>query len=77
MEDVLISIVKGLVSYPEDVYVDFVEDCERGVVTYRLHVNKDDMGRVIGKQGKIARAIRRIFSAIASRFGSKIMIEFG
>lgn len=46
-----------------------------GIVVYHLHVAPDDMGRVIGKQGRIAKAIRVVMCAGASRVDQKIMVE--
>ena len=48
---------------------------EEGIVVYHLHVAADDMGRVIGKQGKIAKAIRAIMRATANRKEMKIQVE--
>jgi len=75
LKDLLISITKGLVCKPEDVSVDVSEPNEEGVTVYHLHVNEDDMGRVIGKQGRIAKAIRVVMRAAATRNDAKISIE--
>ncbi|MCI9146524.1 MAG: KH domain-containing protein [Eubacterium sp.] len=75
MKDLLISITKGLVCKPEDVSVDVSEPNEEGVTVYHLHVNEEDMGRVIGKQGRIAKAIRVVMRAAATRNDAKISIE--
>ena len=75
MKDLLISITKGLVCKPEDVSVDVSEPNEEGVSVYHLHVNEEDMGRVIGKQGRIAKAIRVVMRAAATRNDAKISIE--
>ena len=75
MKDLLISITKGLVCKPEDVSVDVSDPNEEGVTVYHLHVNEDDMGRVIGKQGRIAKAIRVVMRAAATRNDAKISIE--
>ena len=75
MKDLLISITKGLVCKPEDVSVDVSEPNEEGVTVYHLHVNEEDMGRVIGKQGRIAQAIRVVMRAAATRNDAKISIE--
>ena len=72
MKDLLISITKGLVCKPEDVSVDVSEPNEEGVTVYHLHVNEEDMGRVIGKQGRIAKAIRVVMRAAATRNDAKI-----
>jgi len=75
LKDLLISITKGLVCKPEDVSVDVSEPNEEGVTVYHLHVNEEDMGRVIGKQGRIAKAIRVVMRAAATRNDAKISIE--
>ncbi|MBE6775646.1 MAG: KH domain-containing protein [Clostridia bacterium] len=75
MKELLISIAKGLVDEPEKVTVDVDDINEEGVVVYHLHVAQDDMGRVIGKQGRIAKAIRTVMRATANRSDSKISVE--
>ena len=65
MQELLITIVKGLVENPDAVTVTVDEPDDRGVVVYHLHVAEDDMGRVIGKQGRIAKAIRKIIGSPA------------
>ena len=51
------------------------EPNEEGVIVYHLHVAAEDMGRVIGKQGRIAKAVRTLMRAAANRSGEKIMVE--
>ena len=75
MEELLISITKGLVDDPTKVSVDIDERNEEGVTVYHLHVAEGDMGRVIGKQGRIAKAIRVVMRAAATRNDAKISIE--
>ncbi len=75
MEELLISITKGLVDNPEQVSVDIDEPNEEGVTVYHLHVAEGDMGRVIGKQGRIAKAIRVVMRAAANRRDAKISVE--
>ncbi|MCH5315074.1 MAG: KH domain-containing protein [Eubacterium sp.] len=75
MKDLLISITKGLVEKPDEVSVDVSEPNEEGVTVYHLHVSESDMGRVIGKQGRIAKAIRVVMRAAATRNDSKIYVE--
>lgn len=75
MQELLISIAKGLVEAPEAVSVSVSEPTEDGTVVYHLHVAEGDMGRVIGKQGRIAKAIRTVMRATASRNDQKIMVE--
>jgi predicted RNA-binding protein YlqC (UPF0109 family) len=75
MENLLISMAQGLVNDPASVVVNVDEPNENGVTVYRLHVAPDDMGRVIGKQGKIAKAIRSVMRAAAGKNSQKIMVE--
>ena len=74
MEELLVSITKGLVDNPDKVSVDIDEPNEEGVTVYHLHVDEGDMGRVIGKQGRIAKAIRVVMRAAATRNDAKISI---
>lgn len=75
MEKLLVAIVNGLVDDPDSVKVDVDEPDAEGVVVYHLHVAPDDMGRVIGKQGRIAKAIRTVMRAGAGRVNQKVMVE--
>ena len=75
MEELLVSIVKGLVEKPDAVNVTVDEKNEEGVVVYHLHVDEEDMGRVIGRQGRIAKAIRTVMRAAAARNDEKIQVE--
>lgn len=74
MQDLLKSIAQGLVENPDEVNV--VKDVTpAGSVVYHLHVAETDMGRVIGKQGRIAKAIRIVMRAAATKGGEKISVE--
>ena len=75
MKELLASIAKGLVDEPDKVTVEVDDINEEGVVVYHLHVAPDDMGRVIGKQGRIAKAIRTVMRATANRSDAKISFE--
>ncbi len=75
MEKLLISIVSGLVENPEAVTVTVDQPNEEGVIVYHLKVAENDMGRVIGKQGRIAKAIRTVMRAAANRNEQKIAVE--
>lgn len=75
MEKLLITIAQGLVDEPEAVKVDKDEPDESGVIVYHLHVAEPDMGRIIGKQGRIAKAIRTIARSVAVRNNTKVMVE--
>ena len=75
MKELLISLAKGLVENPDAVTVIEDEINEEGVIVFHLHVAESDMGRVIGKQGRIAKAIRVVMRAAANRSNSKISVE--
>ncbi|MDO5126074.1 MAG: KH domain-containing protein [Ruminococcus sp.] len=75
MKKLLETIVAELVEDKDAVEVTVDEPNEKGVVVYHLHVASSDMGRVIGKQGRIAKAIRTVMRAGASRIDQKIMVE--
>ena len=75
MKELLTAIVSGLVEKPEEVNVTVDEPNEEGVVYYHIHVAEDDMGRVIGKQGRIAKAIGVVMRAAANRNNEKISVE--
>ena len=73
MKELIESIVKPLVDFPEEVRVNVLEENHR--VTYQLSVNKTDMGKVIGKQGRVAKAIRTVVYAAGSSQQKKIFLE--
>jgi predicted RNA-binding protein YlqC (UPF0109 family) len=75
MEELLVSMAKGLVDEPDQVTVTTDPVNDEGIVVYHLHVAQDDMGRVIGKQGRIAKAIRTVMRATANRKDMKIQVD--
>ena len=75
MKDLLTIIAKGLVETPDQVAVTADEHLEDGTVVYHIHVAEDDMGRIIGKQGRIAKAIRTVARSAAIRKDVKIQVE--
>lgn len=75
MKELLVAIASGLVHEPEAVTASVDEINEEGVIVYHLHVAENDMGRVIGKQGRIAKAIRTVMRAAANKNNQKIMVE--
>ena len=75
MQELLIALAQGLVEDPAAVTVTVDDVNEEGVVVYHLHVAEGDMGRVIGKQGRIAKAIRTVMRAAASRKDQKVAVE--
>lgn len=75
MKELLEVIAKGLVSDKDAVQVTVDEANAEGIIVYHLHVGPDDMGRVIGKQGRIAKAVRVVMRAGANRVNQKIAVE--
>ena len=75
LENLLISLSKGLVENKDSAKVTVDEPNEEGIIVYHLEVATSDKGRVIGKQGRIAKAIRVLMRAAANRVGKKILIE--
>ena len=75
MKQLIETIVKALVDFPDDVHVDVSEEENR--ITFKLAVNKADMGKVIGKQGRVAKAIRTVVYAAGSSQQKKIFLEIG
>lgn len=75
MKELLVAIAQGLVEKPEAVTVTVDEANEEGVIVYHLKVAEGDMGRVIGKQGRIAKAIRTVMRSAAIRNDQKIAVE--
>lgn len=72
-EKLIKSLVVPLVSYPEDVSVSL--DDANTMLSYTVYVNSKDLGRVIGKNGHIAQAIRTILFAGASKEGKRIHLN--
>lgn len=75
MTELLVAIAQGLVEAPDQVSVTVDEPNEEGVIVFHLHVAENDMGRVIGKQGRIAKSIRNVMRAAANRDGKKVAVE--
>jgi len=73
MKELLIMVAKRLVDHPDEVEVH--EEEREGITTLKLKVNPDDMGKVIGKQGRIARAIRTLVKAAAISEEKKVNVE--
>lgn len=74
MKDSLEAIITSLVNDPSQVSINEV-DGEKQVVL-EVKVADNDMGKVIGKEGRIAKAIRTIMKALAAKEGKKISVEF-
>ena len=77
MEQLIATIAKGLVEDKNAVTITADEPLEDGTIVYHLHVSQEDMGRVIGKQGRIAKAIRTVVRAAANKENAKVSVEIG
>lgn len=75
MQELLKIIAQGLVEKPDEVSVTMDDPRDDGSIVYHLHVSEEDMGRVIGKQGRIAKAIRVVMRAAATRSNEKVIVE--
>ncbi|HEY8422627.1 MAG TPA: KH domain-containing protein [Thermoclostridium sp.] len=73
MKELLENIARSLVDNPDDVSVREVEG-ERSLIL-ELRVAEEDMGKVIGKQGRIAKAIRTVMKAAAMRNNKRVVVE--
>ena len=73
MKELIQLIAESLVDHPEHVVV--VEEEKEDTIFLQLKVDKEDMGKVIGKQGRIAKAIRTVVKAAASKTDKKIIVD--
>lgn len=73
MEQMLEQIAKALVDHPDQVKVRLLEDGR--VSTLELRVSPDDMGKVIGRQGRIVKAIRTVINAAAVKENKRVLVE--
>lgn len=73
LKELIEIIAKALVDNPEQVIVNEIEG-EKSII-YELTVAPEDMGKVIGKQGRIAKAIRTVVKSAAAKTNKKVMVE--
>lgn len=73
MKELVEYIAKAIVSVPNDVKVS--EDTDSGGVVIKLEVNAEDKGRVIGKQGRVAEAMRTLLRVVATKEGTRVRLE--
>ena len=74
MKEILKTIITNLVDNKDAVEINEVDD-EKSIV-FEVKVAKEDMGKVIGRQGRIARAIRTVMKATASKERKRVTVEF-
>ena len=73
MKDLLNYVAKNLVEYPNEVNVE--EEEKDNEITLTLHVAKDDVGRIIGKHGRVAKEIRTLMKSMSHKGDKKITVE--
>ena len=73
MKELVEVIAKSLVDHPEEVVV--VETSKEDAIYVELKVSPEDMGKVIGKQGRIAKSIRTVVKAAASKGDKKVIVD--
>ena len=73
MEDLVAYLARALVDHPDEVRVERAE--RDGAVVLQLHVAADDLGKVIGRQGRVVRALRTVVRASGSKRGERILLE--
>lgn len=73
MKELLTFIARSMVSEPDAVEVEVVE--KENLTVLKLHVAENDMGKVIGKQGRIAKAIRTVIKSAGNRVNKKVVVD--
>ncbi|MGE7823012.1 KH domain-containing protein [Paenibacillus sp. NPDC093718] len=73
MEELVRVIAKALVDHPEDVTVKTVE--KEHLIVYELYVHPDDVGKVIGKQGRIAKSLRTVVTSAAIKMDKRVTVD--
>lgn len=73
MEQLVGVIAKALVDHPEDIRVNVVE--KENLIVYELTVHPDDIGKVIGKQGRIAKALRTVVTSAAVKMDKRVTVD--
>lgn len=74
MEDILKIMIENLVDNKDDIKIETKTEDDK--VIFEVSVNKDDMGKVIGRQGKIAHSIRTVMKAVGNKEHKKVEVEF-
>ena len=73
MKDLLEYVAKNLVDFPEEVKIQ--EEEKDNEVTLTLHVAKDDIGKIIGKHGRVAKEIRTLIRSMDCKGGKRVTVE--
>ena len=73
MEELIVYVARCIVDHPDDVRVERTE--RDGALVIQLHVAKDDLGKVIGRQGRVVRALRTLVRASGTKTGERRLLE--
>lgn len=73
MEELVAYLARALVDHPDDVRVERTE--RDGAIVIQLHVAREDLGKVIGRQGRVVRALRTLVRASGSKRGERTLLE--
>jgi predicted RNA-binding protein YlqC (UPF0109 family) len=73
VRELVLQVTKALVDHPEDVQIDMIE--RNNNILIEITVNPEDVGKIIGKQGRIIKAIRTVVKACAIRDNKKVSVE--
>lgn len=73
MKELIETIAQGLVDHPDEVKVEEVDGDHQ--ITYKLSVHPEDVGKVIGKQGRIAKAVRTVVTSAAVKQDKRVAVE--
>ena len=73
MKEIVEYIARAIVTTPNDVKV--TEETDAGGIVIKLEVNVEDKGRVIGKQGRVAEAMRTLLRVVATKEGNRVRLE--
>ncbi|HEX8076103.1 MAG TPA: KH domain-containing protein [Thermoleophilaceae bacterium] len=74
MKDLIEYLARSLVDHPDEVVVESYEE-DDGTVVYELHLNEDDVGKVIGRSGRTVNALRTVVRAAAVREGRRVLVD--
>jgi len=74
MDDLLAYLARALVDYPDQVSVDSYDE-EDGSLVLELHVAEDDVGKVIGRNGRTINALRIVVRASSARLGRRVLVD--
>ena len=75
MKSVLEMIISNLVDNKEEISIEEISNNEKSV-EFKVKVAESDMGKVIGKQGRVAKSIRTVMKSVAGKEGKKVNVEF-